>query len=332
MIRVWLNALRVIPQVSKQEWDSYDIVSRWLISTRAAVFIMTGLAAAIGGLLAYRSGSFSWPIFLLTFFGLIFAHATNNLLNDYVDYSKGVDKDNYFRALYGPHPLENGFLTKKRFITYIVVTGLIALTAGLAITYLVGLQTLWLLIPGLFFLLFYTWPLKYYGLGEISVVLVWGPLMIGGSYFVVSGGEWSNWVALVSLVYALGPTTVLLGKHADKLEADKAKKIRTLPVLIGEKVSRYSIIVLWVVQYALVAIFVLTEQLGPAVLLVLLSIPKFIQMSKIMMQKRPEVAPEGKEGIGWPLYLVSRAFVFNRSFGMLFLLGLIVDIIIVKFF
>ncbi|MDD2279643.1 MAG: prenyltransferase, partial [Bacteroidales bacterium] len=245
MIRVWLNALRVIPQVSKQEWDSYDIVSRWLISTRAAVFIMTGLAAAIGGLLAYRSGSFSWPIFLLTFFGLIFAHATNNLLNDYVDYSKGVDKDNYFRALYGPHPLENGFLTKNRFITYILVTGLIALMAGLAITYLVGLQTLWLLIPGLFLLLFYTWPLKYYGLGEISVVLVWGPLMIGGSYFVVSGGEWSNWVALVSLVYAFGPTTVLLGKHADKLEADKVKKIRTLPVLIGERVSRYSIIALW---------------------------------------------------------------------------------------
>ncbi|MDD2279414.1 MAG: hypothetical protein PHS05_10180, partial [Bacteroidales bacterium] len=114
--------------------------------------------------------------------------------------------------------------------------------------------------------------------------------------------------------------------------ADKVKNIRTLPVLIGEMVSRYSIIALWLVQYALVGIFVLIGQLWPAVLLVLLSIPKFIQMSKIMMQKRPEVAPEGKEGIGWPLYLVSRAFVFNRSFGMLFLLGLIVDIIIVKFF
>lgn len=332
MIRVWLNALRVIPSVSKEQWDSYDIVSRWLISTRAAVFVMTGLAAAIGGLLAYRAGSFSWPIFLLTFFGLIFAHATNNLLNDYVDFSKGVDKDNYFRAQYGPHPLEHGYLSKGRYLTYIVVTGLIALTMGLAITYLVGLQTLWLLIPGLFFLLFYTWPLKYFGLGEISVVFVWGPLMIGGAYFVVSGGEWSSWVALVSLVYAFGPTTVLLGKHADKLKADKAKRILTLPVIIGEKASRYSIIALWILQYLLVGYFVISGELGYAVLLVVLSVPKFIQMTKVMLKKRPEVKPEGEEGRGWPLYLVSHAFVFNRSFGMFFLLGLIMDVIIVKFF
>jgi 1,4-dihydroxy-2-naphthoate octaprenyltransferase len=37
-----------------------------------------------------------------------------------------------------------------------------------------------------FFVLFYTWPLKYIGLGEIAVLIVWGPLMIGGGYFVWS--------------------------------------------------------------------------------------------------------------------------------------------------
>jgi len=332
MLKIWLNALRVIPQVTKSEWDSYDIISRWLIATRAAVFIMTGLAAAIGGLLAYRAGNFSWTIFVLTFFGIVLAHATNNLLNDFVDYKKGVDKDNYFRAQYGPHPLENGFVSQNTFLGYIAITGIMALSIGLVITYLVGLATLWLLIPGLFFLLFYTWPLKYYGLGEISVVLVWGPLMIGGTYFVVTGGEWSNWVAVVSLVYAFGPTTVLLGKHADKLKEDKAKKIRTLPVIIGEKASRYFIIGLWLLQYALVIYLVVTAQFGPAILLVLLSIRKFIKESKVMATKRPEKAPEGEAGLGWPLYLVSRAFIFNRSFGILFLLGLIIDVIIFKFF
>jgi 1,4-dihydroxy-2-naphthoate octaprenyltransferase len=330
MVKVWLNALRVIPQVSKKEWDSYDIISRWLISSRAAVFIMTAIAAGIGGLLAYRSGNFSWTVFLLSFFGLVLAHATNNLLNDYVDFSKGVDKDNYFRAQYGPHPLQNGFISKSTYIGYIVVTGLLALSTGLAITYLVGLQTLWLLVPGLFFLLFYTWPLKYFGLGEISVVFVWGPLMIGGTYFVVTGGEWSNWVALVSLVYAFGPTTVLLGKHTDKLHEDKPKRIRTLPVIIGEKASRYSVIALWVIQYLLVITLVVTQQFGIAMLLVLLSIPNFVKQTKVMMQKRPDKAPEGEAGRGWPLYLVSRAFLFNRSFGMLFLLGLIIDVVIHK--
>lgn len=330
MFKIWINALRVIPQVTLEEWNRYDIISKWLIASRAAVFILTAIAAGIGGLLAFRTGNFSWSIFLLSFFGLVMAHATNNLLNDFVDFNKGVDKDNYYRAQYGPHPLENGFVTKNKFIGFILVSGLLALSAGLLITYQVGLPTLWLLLPGLFFLLFYTWPLKYYGLGELSVVLVWGPLMIGGTYFVVTGGQWSNWVALVSLVYALGPTTVLLGKHTDKLKEDKAKGIHTLPVIIGEKASRYSVIGLWIIQYALVIYLVVTAQLGPAILLVLLSIPKFIKESKVMVQKRPDNAPEGELGQGWPLYLVHRAFVFNRSFGMLFLLGLIIEVVIFK--
>jgi 1,4-dihydroxy-2-naphthoate octaprenyltransferase len=330
MFKVWINALRVIPSVTREEWKSYDLISRWLIASRAAVFIMPAIAAGIGGLLAYRDGYFSWQIFVLSFFGLILAHATNNLLNDYVDYKKGVDKDNYYRAQYGPHPLENGFMSKGKFIAFIVVTGLLALFAGLMITYQVGLQTLWVLIPGLFFLLFYTWLLKYFGLGEISVVLVWGPLMIGGTYFVVSGGHWSNWVALVSLVYAFGPTTVLLGKHTDKLQEDKSKGIKTLPVIIGEKASRYTVIGLWILQYALVIYLVFTDQLGPAILLVLLSIPKFVKESKVMTKRRPEKAPEGELGQGWPLYLVHRAFVFNRAFGMLFLVGLIIDLVIFK--
>lgn len=330
MFKIWINALRIIPQITQKEWNSYDLISRWLIASRAAVFIMTAIASGIGGLLAYRAGSFSWQIFVLSFFGLVLAHATNNLLNDFVDYNKGVDKDNYYRAQYGPHPLENGFISKGKFIAFIIVTGLLALFAGLMITFLVGLQTLWVLVPGLFFLLFYTWPLKYFGLGEFSVVLVWGPLMIGGTYFVVTGGQWSNWVALVSLVYALGPTTVLLGKHADKLKEDKSKGIRTLPVIIGEKASRFTVITLWVLQYVIVIFFVVTAQLGPAILLVFISVPKFIREFKVMAKKRPDKAPEGELGKEWPLYLVHRAFVFNRSFGMLFLLGLIIDIVIYK--
>jgi 1,4-dihydroxy-2-naphthoate octaprenyltransferase len=91
------------------------------------------------------------------------------------------------------------------------------------------------MIAGIIFLLFYTWPLKYIGLGEITVVFVWGPLMIGGAYYVTSNGSW-NWdIILLSLVYAIGPTSVIFGKHIDKLDKDQEKKVYTLPVLIGEK-------------------------------------------------------------------------------------------------
>jgi 1,4-dihydroxy-2-naphthoate polyprenyltransferase len=332
MIKMWIKALRVIPKISKDEWDYLDIISRWLVASRAAVFIMTATAGAIGGLLAYRLGEFHAGIFIAALFGIVFAHATNNLLNDLVDYRKGIDHNNYYRSLYGPHPLEHGFLTKKAFMKYIYISGAIALTLGLLITWQVGPSTIWLVGAGLFFLLFYTWPLKYFGLGELSVIIVWGPLMIGGTYYVVSGGHWDNWVMLVSLVYALGPTTVLLGKHTDKLLEDKVKGVRTLPVILGEKPTRYLTLSFWLVQYILVFYLVITRQLGYAMLLVFITIPDFVKMVRVFSRPRPKEAPEGYDLSAWPLYLVAHAFDFNRKFGLWFILGLIIEIVMFKFF
>ena len=109
-----------------------DVISRWLISTRAAVLIMTFISATIAGLLALRAGVSSTSVYwLLVVVGLVFAHALNNLLNDLTDFERGVDKDNYFRTQYGPQPLQQGLMTRKELLTYAAVTGLIALAAGL---------------------------------------------------------------------------------------------------------------------------------------------------------------------------------------------------------
>lgn len=332
MLKMWIKALRVIPRITKEEWDGLDIISRWLIASRAAVFVMTATAGLIGGVLAYRQGHFSWFIFILAVLGIVLAHAANNLLNDLIDFRNGIDHNNYYRAQYGPHPLEHGYLSQKVFLNYILVTIIPALAIGLFITWQVGITTLWFLGFGLFFLLFYTWPLKYIGLGEISVILVWGPMMIGGTYFVVTMGHWDNWVALLSLVYALGPATVLLGKHTDKLAEDKAKGVHTLPVLIGEKASRYLTLAFWVLQYGLVSYLVITRQLGWSMLIVFLTIPGFIKMVKIFSKPRPDRAPEGYDPKAWPLYLVHYAFKFNRGFGLFFLLGLIIEVVMYKIF
>jgi len=325
---MWAKALRVIPRITKKEWDTLDVISRWLIASRAAVFIMTALAAGIGGLLAYRSGNFNWILFVLSLFGLVFAHASNNLLNDLVDYNKGIDKDNYYRAMYGPQPLEHGLLSKQVFYRYIFFTLSLATLIGVYLIWQTGWSSMWFFGAGLFFLLFYTWPLKYIGLGEPSVIFVWGPLMIGGTYHVVTGGDWNSYVLMISLVYALGPTTVLFGKHTDKLPEDKKKGVHTLPVILGEKTSRYTTIGLWVAQYILIGALVITGLMGSAMLVVLLALPKLIWAIKIFAKPRPTEEPEGLEKNTWPLYLSAHAFVYNRRFGMLFLLGLIVEVII----
>ncbi len=62
---MWAKALQVIPRISREEWDDLDIISKWLISTRAAVLIMTFLSAAIAGILAFRAGLFNLGLWLL---------------------------------------------------------------------------------------------------------------------------------------------------------------------------------------------------------------------------------------------------------------------------
>ncbi len=233
-VAMWRKALRVIPHVSKDEWERLDVISKWLISTRAAVLIMTFISGAIAGILALQNGMFNFWYWLLVTVGLIMAHATNNLLNDYTDYIRGVDQNNYYRAQYGPQPLVHGLMNKRQLLTYAAVTGLIAAACGVALVYLRGGLTLWLMLAGAFFVLFYTWPLKYIALGELAVLVVWGPLMIGGGYYVISG-VWDWNVVIASLPYTLGVTGVIFGKHIDKYEMDKERGIHTLPVLLGEK-------------------------------------------------------------------------------------------------
>jgi 1,4-dihydroxy-2-naphthoate octaprenyltransferase len=327
-IAMWGKALRVIPRISKPEWVQLDIISRWLIATRSAVFIMTAFSAAIGGILAYYSPSFRWDLFIASFFGLILAHAANNLLNDLIDHNKGIDSGNYYRSLYGPQPIEHGLLTKKQMYRYIGVTLALALAIGSYLVFETGLLTLVLLVAGLFFVLFYTWPLKYIGLGEPSVIIIWGPLMVGGTYYVSTGGMWSWEVAVIGLVYALGPTTVLFGKHIDKIIDDRKKKVYTLPVILGEKTARFATIGMWVAQYLMVAWLVYIGFVSPLMFIVLLAIPKLIWAIKVFAKPRPTEEPETLDKGVWPLYLSAHAFIYNRLFGALFFLGLIIDLVL----
>lgn len=332
---MWKKALQVIPAVSKQEWDALDLISKWLISTRAAVLVMTFISAALAGLFAARDGKFDLPAWLALVIGLVLAHAANNLFNDYTDFVKGVDKDNYFRTLYGPQPVANGLMTTRQLLTYFAWTGLLALACGLYLIFSNGNDPLiWLLLGlGAFFVLFYTWPLKYIALGEVAVLLVWGPLMIGGGYYVLSG-QWDWNVVWASIPYYFGVTTVIFGKHIDKIEVDKAKKIYTLPVILGEKASRYAVMAMMVLPYLLVLGMIALRYFTPILLLVLFAIPTLRQTLPNFLKPRPATRPEGfPDGQGgWPLFFAPLAFANNRAFGGLFMLAFLLDVAIRVFF
>ncbi len=326
-VSMWWKALRIIPRIERAEWLKLDVISRWLISTRAAVLLMTFFSAAIAGLLAGRSGQFDLGRWLLLVFGLIFAHATNNLLNDYTDYKRGVDKDNYFRTQYGPQPLQSGLMSERELLTYAGVTGLLAVAAGIPLILFGGTIALLLMAAGAVFVLFYTWPLKYIGLGEIAVVLIWGPLMVGGGYYVVTG-SWDWNVVLASLPYALGPTTVLFGKHIDKLDQDAAKKIHTMPVILGEKTARYAVLGMIALMYGLVAVLVLTRYFSPVMLVVFLALYTLKTVWGFYKAPKPSVRPADYPETSWPLWFSAMSFYHNRAYGMFLLIGLILSLFI----
>jgi len=307
-----------------------DVVSKWLIITRAAVFTMTATSGMIGGLLAAAvAENPDWLNFGLAFIGLVIAHAANNMNNDYFDMEGGVDTEDYARAQYAPHPVLSGMLTKRGLGGAVLFLNLLDAVILIALY----LRTDWAVIAfalaGLFISVFYVAPplkLKHHGLGEPGVFLVWGPLMIGGTFYVTAGVLPPAGVWLATIPYALAVATVLMGKHIDKREADKAKGIHTLPVIIGEQLSLRINMALMVAFYLIVVALVLTGTLGVWVLLVFLAVPRLKTALETYRKPKPTQPPENYPV--WPLWFVSWAFYHNKRAGLLFVIGLVINLLV----
>jgi 1,4-dihydroxy-2-naphthoate octaprenyltransferase len=304
-----------------------DGLTKWLVVTRAAVFSMTVTSGLIGGLLAIGTdpGAVHYGYLALTIVGLVVAHAANNMINDYFDTEAGIDTDEYVRALYAPHPILSGWLTKAQLRNAILIANAIDLAILLILVAARGPLVAVFALSGLFISVFYVAPpisLKKRGLGEPGVFLTWGPLMIGGTYYVATG-TLPEWMWVASLPYAILVTTVLFGKHIDKIVPDAKMGIRTLPVILGERNARLVASALMIAFYPIVIGSALVGWIGPFVLLVVLAIPRLIQVLLQYSQPRPDIPP--KSHVGWPLWFVAGAFIHTRRAGATLILGLLLN-------
>ncbi len=305
--------------------ERMDGVSRWLIITRAGVIPMTLTSGLIGGLLAVRAANPNWLLFGLSLIGLGVAHASNNMINDYFDLTGGIDTSEAPRALYAPHPVLAGWVTRAELIRAIVVLNLIDAVIMVFIFAARGWAVVLFAMAGLFISVFYVAPpvrLKHLGLGEPGVFIVWGPLMVGGTYFVTTG-EIPAWVWVASLPYAILVTSVLIGKHIDKLPYDRGKDVHTLPVILGEKGAIRLNQALMISFYPIVVAMVVTGTLGFGALIVLGGLPVLLRVLDIYSTPKPSSPPPGYPV--WPLWYVSAAFVHTRRAGALFILGVFLN-------
>src|SRR5258708_4394822 len=305
-----------------------DGVTRWLVVAGGCVQPMTVSAVLAAGLLAVRAPGFNVLFFALAAIGSMLAHANNNLMNDLFDLDAGSDTKDYPRALYAPHPVLSGMITRRGLISAALVVNAIDLVIMLALVAVRGPWILFFALAGLFISVGYAMPplrLKKRGLGEPGVFLIWGPLMIGGTYFAATGRL--PWQVLVAAVpYGFLVMAVLMGKHIDKLPWDAPNRVGTLPYLLGEALARRVTQVLLVGFVVVVVGMVVFRELPVPTLLVLLAVPRLVEVLGHFNKPRPDQPPANYPA--WPLWYVASAFVFTRRAGGLLVLGLAIAAIL----
>jgi 1,4-dihydroxy-2-naphthoate octaprenyltransferase len=315
----WAYALRT---TNPPPGGRVDAVTRWIVVTRAAVLPMTLVSGLVAALLAVGEPGLDRRWLGLAVVGIVLAHVANNLMNDLYDTQAGSDTASYPRALYAPHPVLSGLVSRRTLIAAIVLVNL----GDLAILVVLALARGWPVVAfalaGFVLSVAYTAPplrLKKRGLGEVDVLVVWGPLMVGGTFYAATGTiTWS--VLLASLPYGLLCTTVLMGKHIDKIPFDAPLGIRTLPVLLGERRARAVTLGLMAAFYVLVAGCVAVGAMPWPALAVVLALPRLVKVWPRFRRPPPEEPPPGFPV--WPLWYAALAWVHVRQAGALLVLGL----------
>lgn len=305
-----------------------DFVTRWLVVPRAAVLPMTLFAGLVAALLAIGEPGLDWRWLTLAIVGIVLAHIANNLMNDLYDTSTGLDEATYPRALYAPHPVLSGLVSKRTLVLSILAVNVADLAILVVLTWARGWPVLVFGLAGFVLSVAYTAPplrLKKRGLGEPDVLIVWGPLMVCGTYYSAVGSV--GWdIVLASIPYGLLCTTVLMGKHTDKIPYDEPRGIRTLPVMLGAARARTATLAMLVGFYVLVAVAVAVGAMPWPALLVLLALPRLVKLWPYFRRPPPDEPPPNFPV--WPLWYAALAWVHVRLAGALLVVGLAIGAVL----
>ncbi|MDX1708914.1 MAG: prenyltransferase, partial [Desulfobacterales bacterium] len=142
---------------------------------------------------------------------------------------------------------------------------------------------------GVFASITYTAPpfkYKYIALGELSVFLMWGPLMVLGAYFIQRQAFSAN-ALLISIPFGILVALVLLANNIRDISHDRSKGIRTLPIIIGERNGLRLYSTLIVLAYAGIIGMSIAGPLHLWTLIVVLSLPLALKLIRQMMHAIP---------------------------------------------
>ena len=255
-------------------------MKKWLLVIRSPFLILSVVLALLGTSIAWYDGFFHLGHALLAFLGLLLAHISTNVFNEYFDYRSGIDLETQRTPFSGGSgALPAGLLSAKQALWLGITCLLLATGIGIYFVIVSGWLLLPLLLVAVICIVFYTpvilrikWPEWAAGLGM-------GSLPVMGAYFVQTGAY--NWPLVIAavpsgiLVYNL----LLLNEFPD-VEADKNAGRQTTPIVSGRRKAAaiYSTMTLAVYLWLIIA--AATEVIPAFSLLGLLTLPLAIKAIK----------------------------------------------------
>lgn len=140
----------------------------WLLETRPGFLLLLVVLVLLGTAVAWNEGYFHWLKFVLTLLGLLLAHTSVNVLNDYFDYKSGIDTETTQTPFSGGSGiLPQGLLKPESVYKFGLGCLLIALVIGIYLTLVSGWQLLPLIVGGGLVIYFYTSHLAKWLIGEL---------------------------------------------------------------------------------------------------------------------------------------------------------------------
>jgi len=278
----------------------FRIVIFWIENARYNALPQSLFPGIIACCLACNSDDFSLGYGIAAIFGVLFAHLSMNLLDDYFDYrNKGDEIRNNlaaagFRARIAKCAyLTSGQATEKQLITVSAIFASLALVVGVFIFLKQGIGILIFVLLAALLGVFYSGNpirLAYRGLGELVVAIIFGPLLMGGVYYAACG-HLQPTVWFVSLPVGLLVANVLYTHSImDALPDEQVGKMtfaRLLKTPRRKLIGSFGFIFL---PYLILLLGVLLQLVSMSFLLVFLTLPLAMSLFYLLVRfvKEPQ--------------------------------------------
>lgn len=209
-----------------------DSIKLWLQAARPKTLAACAVPVVVAAVLAGSEGHFSATIFIAILLAALLIQITTNFANDYFDVRKGADTEERVGPL---RALQKGAVTEKQMLVATAIAGGLALLIGIYLVSVGGLPILVIGVLSLLFAILYTggpFPIAYIGLGDIFVFIFFGPVAVGGTYFLLTGTVNATAIA-IGCALGMISTAILVVNNIRDQQTDIVANKRTLIVRFG---------------------------------------------------------------------------------------------------